>query len=326
MNNEIAKIAKKSLQNDPISHDDAFFLMQLKDDEAYDLYYWANKIRLHFFGSFIKACSIVSAKQGGCTEDCRFCSQSVYYNTDVEEFQLIEANRVLSASKYAKQAGSSSIGIVTSGYTVSQNGDFEKICNAIKAVSANSGIHPHGSFGVLTKDQAECLVNCGLKRINHNLETSERFFPNVCTTHTYADRVNTIHVAKQAGLEICSGAIFGIGEEIEDRIILAFTLKNLDVDVVPLNFLHPISGTPMEKLTPLAPVELLKIISVFRFILPDKDIKIAGGREKNLRSLQSWVFYAGANSLMIGNYLTTKGNQMNEDLQMIRDLGLEMTH
>ena len=171
---------------------------------------------------------------------------------------------------------------------------------------------------------AESLVKSGLKRINHNLETSESFFPNVCSTHAFADRVNTIRVAKESGLEICSGAIFGIGEGINDRINLAFTLKDLDVDVVPLNFLHPIPGTPFEDCTPLTPMEALKIISVFRFILPDKDIKVAGGREVNLRDLQSWMFYAGANSTMIGNYLTTKGRKVEEDLQMINDLKLEL--
>ena len=138
---------------------------------------------------------------------------------------------------------------------------------------------------------AGSLVKCGLKRLNHNLETSERFFPNICSTHTFSDRINTIRVAKEVGLEICSGAIFGIGEGIEDRIDLAFTLENLDVDVVPLNFLHPVSGTPLESSIPLPPMEALKIISVFRFVLPDKEIKVAGGREVNLRDLQSWMFY-----------------------------------
>mgnify|MGYP001591289294 FL=1 len=156
------------------------------------------------------------------------------------------------------------------------------------------------------------------------METSEAFFPKVCSTHSYHDRINTIRVANAAGLEICSGAIFGIGEGVEDRLDVAFTLKTLDVDVVPLNFLHPIAGTPLEDDVPLTPMESLKIISVFRFVLPNKEIKIAGGREKNLRDLQSWMFYAGANSMMIGNYLTTKGRKVEDDLQMIKDLALEL--
>ena len=324
MNGKIKKIADQSLQNQPISRDDALFLMQINGEEVYDLFYWANQIRLKYFGHHVKACSIVSAKQGRCTEDCSFCSQSSRYHTGIEEFPLIDTNRILDIAKCAEQAGSNSIGIVTSGYSISKSDDLDKICGAIKAVVTDSCIHPHGSFGVLTEEVAGSLVKCGLKRLNHNLETSERFFPNICSTHTFSDRINTIRVAKEVGLEICSGAIFGVGEGMEDRIDIAFTLKNLDVDVVPLNFLHPVSGTPLENSIPLSPMEALKIISVFRFVLPDKEIKIAGGREKNLRDLQSWMFYAGANSTMIGNYLTTKGRKVEDDLEMIKDLNLEL--
>ena len=324
MNDKIKKIADQSLQNQPISRDDALFLMRINGDEVYDLFYWANQIRLKYFGHAVKACSIVSAKQGRCTEDCSFCSQSSRYHTGIEEFPLIDTNRILDVAKCAEQTGSNSIGIVTSGYSINKSDDFEKICKTIKAVVTDACIHPHGSFGILTKKMTKSLVQCGLKRLNHNLETSERFFPNICSTHTFTDRLNTIRVAKEVGLEICSGAIFGIGEGIEDRIDLAFTLENLDVDVVPLNFLHPVSGTPLESSIPLPPMEALKIISVFRFVLPDKEIKVAGGREVNLRDLQSWMFYAGANSTMIGNYLTTKGRKVEDDLEMIKDLNLEL--
>ncbi|MBM4055571.1 MAG: biotin synthase BioB [Planctomycetes bacterium] len=324
MNNRIEKIAQQSLLNNEISYDDALCLSQAKNDEVYDLFYWANKIRLKYFGNSINACSIISAKQGKCTEDCNFCSQSSHYPTEIEEYNLIEENKMVNAAMCAENSGAHSLGIVTSGYTIGNAHEFDRVCNTIKTISRNSRIHPHGSFGVLTKEMATSLAKSGLKRINHNLETSERFFRNICTTHTYADRLNTIHVSKQAGLEICCGAIFGIGEETEDRIHLAFTLKKLDVDSVPLNFLHPISGTPLGNRAALTPMETLKIISLFRFILPDKEIKIAGGRGKNLRSLQSWIFYAGANSTMIGNYLTTNGNPAEEDLQMIKDLELEL--
>ena len=324
MNDKIKKIANQSLQNEAISHEDALYLMQIDGDEIYALFYWANRIRLRYFGHSVKVCSIVSAKQGRCTEDCRFCSQSTRYRTGIEEFPLIDTNKIVNVANCAEKAGSGSLGIVTSGYSINNPEDLDKICKSIKAIIENTHIQPHGSFGILTKEMAEALVKCGLKRLNHNLETSERFFPNICSTHTFADRVNTIRVAKESGLEICSGAIFGIGEGIDDRINLAFTLKDLAVDVVPLNFLHPIPGTPFDDCTPLTPMEALKIISVFRFILTDKDIKVAGGREVNLRDLQSWMFYAGANSTMIGNYLTTKGRNVEEDLQMIKDLKLEL--
>ncbi|MFN3531055.1 MAG: biotin synthase BioB [Candidatus Brocadia sp.] len=324
MNNKIKEIANQSLQNESISRDDALYLMQIGGDEIYDVLYWANQIRLRYFGHSVKACSIVSAKQGRCTEDCSFCSQSARYHTGIEEFPLIDTKKISDVARYAEQTGSSALGIVTSGYGMNNPRDLDKISAAIKEVIKNTHIHPHGSFGILTRETAESLVKCGLKRLNHNLETSERFFPNVCSTHTFSDRMNTIRIAKEVGLEICSGAIFGIGEEIEDRIDLAFTLKNLDVDVVPLNFLHPISGTPLENSVPLTPMEALKVVAVFRFVLPDKEIKIAGGRERTLRDLQSWMFYAGANSTMIGNYLTTTGRKIEEDFQMVKDLGLEL--
>lgn len=324
MNNKIKKIADQSLQNEEISREDALYLIQIDDDEVYDLLYWANQIRLKYFGHSIKACSIVSAKQGQCTEDCSFCSQSARYHTSIEAFPFIDTDKIIDAAQCAEQMGASTVGIVTSGYSINPSPDLDKICKAIKAITNTTHVQPHGSFGILTKEIAELLVKSGLKRFNHNLETSERFFPNICSTHTFADRLNTIQVAKEVGLEICSGAIFGVGETAEDRIDIAFTLKNLDVDVVPLNFLYSIPGTPLENRVPLLPMEALKIISLFRFILPNKEIKIAGGRERNLRDLQSWMFYAGANSTMIGNYLTTKGRNIEEDLQMIKDLRLEI--
>lgn len=324
INDTIKRIAELSLQNKPVSRDDALYLIKIDGDEVYDLFYWANRIRLKYFEHSITTCSIVSAKQGRCTEDCSFCSQSVRHHTSIDTFPLIDADKIRGVAQCAEQAGSSSLGIVTSGHSISNPDELAHICEAIKTIVKTTCIHPHGSFGALTKEASRSLAKSGLKRINHNLETSERFFPHVCSTHTFTDRVNTIHTAKEAGLEVCSGAIFGIGEEPEDRIDLLFTLKHLDVDVVPLNFLHPISGTPLGDNAYLTPMEALKIISVSRFILPNKEIKIAGGREKNLRDLQSWMFYAGANSAMIGNYLTTKGRRIEEDLQMIRDLRLEL--
>jgi len=170
---------------------------------------------------------------------------------------------------------------------------------------------------------AEKLVSSGVEMINHNLETSEGYYPNICTTHTYKDRVETIKIAKDAGLKICSGGIFGVGESIVDRLDLAFKLKELDVDAIPMNFLSPVKGTPLSAENSLEPMEILKIIAVYRFIFPDKEIKVAGGREENLRDVQSWMFYAGANSTMIGDYLTTRGKLPEDDLQMIKDLGLK---
>ncbi len=305
-----------------ISRDDALYLMETDGDDLYDLFYWANRIRLKYFGRSVKACAIVSARQGKCTEDCSFCSQSVRYRTNIDTFPFVDTGRIAEVARRAEQEGSGSLGIVISGYSISNSSELADICEGIETVAKNTSVHPHGSFGVLTREAAQSLVKSGLKRINHNLETSERFFPSICSTHTFRDRLNTIRIAKEAGLEVCSGAIFGMGEGTDDRVDLLFLLKQLEVDVVPLNFLQPVPGTPLENHVSLEPMEILKIISVSRFILPDKEIKIAGGREKNLRDLQSWMFYAGASSTMIGNYLTTKGRKVEEDLQMLKDLKL----
>jgi len=322
MNPRIKKIANRSIEASGISYDDAYFLMKIQGNEVYDLFYWANRIRYHFFKNVISYCSIISVKQGRCTEDCKFCSQSSRYQTDISSFPLIEKETILQARENGKKYNADCIGVVTSGYGLEGSRDFDKICDYICDISKEEGLPVHTSVGVITDEMAAKLADSGVKMINHNLETSERHYPNICTTHSYKDRVKTIKVAKQAGMAVCSGGIFGVGEGVEDRLDLAFELKSLDVDAIPLNFLNPVSGTPMSQEKPLDPMEILQIIAVFRFIFPDKELKVAGGREVNLRDLQSWMFYAGANSTMIGNYLTTRGKTPNEDLQMIKDLGL----
>jgi biotin synthase len=184
------------------------------------------------------------------------------------------------------------------------------------------GICHCATLGTLTEEQALDLKNAGVRRINHNLETSAEFYPQIVTTHTWQERVDTVRLAQRVGLETCCGCIFGMGESVEDRVSLAFSLKELNPNVVPLNFLFPIPGTPLEHAPRLRPMEILKIIAVMRLILPRQDLKVAGGREKNLRDLQSWIFYVGATSGLIGNYLATAGRPNEEDLQMIRDLEL----
>ncbi len=322
MNRKIEKIANRSIQKKNISYDEACYLMEISGNEIYDLLYWANHIRYDSFKNVISSCSIISAKQGSCSEDCKFCSQSTHYGTDISSFPLIKKEEISEAVENARKFKVNSIGVVTSGYSLAEDKDFNRICDYVHELSKEDGIPIHTSIGTVTNEMAEKLVSSGVEMINHNLETSEKYFPNVCTTHSYEERVETIKNAKKVGMGVCSGGIFGVGEGVEDRLDLAFALKALDVDAIPLNFLNPIENTPLSFEKPLDPMEILKIIAVFRFIFPDKEIKIAGGREANLRDLQSWMFYAGANSTMIGNYLTTKGKSAHEDLQMVKDLGL----
>lgn len=322
MNTKIQKIAESAMRGNEISPDDAYFLMTLEKSEIYDLFYWANRIRYHSFQNVISYCSIISVKQGQCTEDCTFCSQSSRYKTDISSFPLMDKEEFTKAVEGGKQLKADCIGAVTSGYGLEGTKDFDTMCGYLSEISKGEGAPIHTSVGVITGKMAEKLVDSGVEMVNHNLETSESFYPNICTTHSYKDRVETLKIAKRAGMAICSGGIFGVGESLEDRLDLAFALKAIDVDAIPLNFLNPASGTPLSLERSLAPMTILQTIAVFRFIFPDKELKVAGGREKNLRDLQSWIFYAGANSTMIGNYLTTKGKTAEDDFQMIKDLGL----
>jgi len=323
MNTKIEKIAKNVLQDNGISYDEARYLMEISGIEIYDLLYWANRIRYNSFNNVVSLCSIISARQGSCSEDCRFCSQSSRYKTEIPKFPLIEKEKVAEAVEKGKEFKSDYVGVVTSGYSLEGSGNFDKICDDAYELSKQDGPPVHTSIGMITNKMAEKLVSSGVEMINHNLETSEDYYPNICTTHSYGDRVETIKIAKNAGLKICSGGIFGVGESVVDRLDLAFKLKELDVDTIPMNFLSPVKGTPLSAENSLEPMEILKIIAVYRFILPDKGIKVAGGREENLRDVQSWMFYAGANSTMIGDYLTTRGKLPEDDLQMIKDLGLK---
>ncbi len=323
MNTKIEKIAKNVLQGKEISYDEAHYLIEISGVEIYDLLYWANSIRYNSFKNVVSLCSIISARQGSCSEDCRFCSQSSRYKTEISDFPLIEKEEIAEAVERGKEYKSNCVGVVTSGYSLEGSDNFDMICDDAYELSKQDGPPVHTSIGMITSKMAEKLVSSGVEMINHNLETSEGYYPNICTTHTFKDRVETIKIAKDAGLKICSGGIFGVGESVGDRLDLAFKLKELDVDAIPMNFLSPVKGTPLSSENSLEPMEILKIIAVFRFIFPDKEIKVAGGREENLRDVQSWMFYAGANSTMIGDYLTTRGKLPEDDLQMIKDLGLK---
>ncbi|MBC8553797.1 MAG: biotin synthase BioB [Candidatus Brocadiales bacterium] len=323
MNTKIKNIADNVLLENKISYDEAYFLMETSGIEIYDLLYWANRIRYNSFNNVVSLCSIVSARQGSCSEDCRFCSQSSRYKTEISNFPLIEKEKVAEAVEKGKEYKSDCVGVVTSGYSLEGSDNFDKICDDAYELSKQDGPPVHTSIGMITSKMAEKLASSGVEMINHNLETSENYYPNICTTHSYKDRVETLKAAKNAGLQVCSGGIFGVGESVEDRLDLAFKLKELDVDTIPMNFLSPVKGTPLSKKNSLEPMEILKIIAVYRFILPDKGIKVAGGREENLRDVQSWMFYAGANSTMIDDYLTTRGKLPEDDLQMLKDLGLK---
>jgi biotin synthase len=319
MTDHIAAIGARVLAGEPIDRAGAERLIQTEGDAIYDLFYWANKIRIRHIGPQVKFCSILAAKVGACSEDCSYCSQSAHFKTGVAPTRHDVAS-MATARDQAAANGASSFGIVNSGRGPTDR-ELDWMEPFFRETAEQGNIRPCATLGELSESQAQRLRDMGVLRVNHNLETSRRFFPNIISTHSYDDRVRTIRIAKQAGLSICSGGIFGMGESWADRLDVAFELRDLGADVVPINFLVAIQGTPLYgKVEPLSPMQALKIIAIYRFILPDRELKIAGGREKVLRDMQSWIFFAGGSSFLIGNYLTTFGRGAEDDHQMLRDL------
>jgi biotin synthase len=318
----IAPIAQAVLEGRMLGRDDALYLLQAPPQHRWELFYWANRIRLQCFGPGISLCAIASAHTAGCSQDCRFCAQSSHYPTRLEP-HTTSPEQLLAAARAAQKQGAHSFGIVSSGHHLDDS-ELEPLARVISNIAREENIECCVSLGCLSPDQAQRLYDLGVRKYNHNLETSRNFFPRVVTTHSYDDRINTVKAAQKAGMRLCCGGIIGLGESLADRVDLAFTLRELNVDTVPINFLNPIPGTPLENLAVLAPMTALQTIAMFRFVLPDKQIKIAGGREKCLRDLQSWMFYAGASATMIGNYLTTEGRSAADDFKMLADLELEL--
>lgn len=321
----IAQLGRRVMEGGDITREDARWLFGLQaSGDIFDLLSWANRIREHFKGNKIHLCSIVNIKAGGCSENCRFCAQSASYQTESPRYNLIESSPVQVAAEEARANGVTALGLVAAWRGLEEGPVLDTLCRQLAELKESGKARPDASLGLIKNPKvAERLRQAGLECYNHNLESSQRFFPRVCTTHTYEDRLETIRHLKAAGIKICSGGILGMGETRDDRCDLAFALKELGVHVVPLNFLNPIPGTPFGHLPPLAPLEILQAIACFRFVLPKQEIKVAGGRTVNLRDLQSLVFMAGASALMVGNYLTTLNQPIEKDLQMLRDLGLD---
>ena len=288
--------------------------------DIFKLFYLANFTRVKSRGNKVDLCSIVNAKFGACPEDCSFCAQSVHSRTDVKAYPLITEEKILEAAVSAKKFGAKRFCVVTSGRKVSGK-EIENICSFVSNIK-NLGLLPCATLGMLSLSELEMLKEAGLHRYHHNLETSEAFFKEICTTHTFREKIKVIEAAKSLSLSVCSGGIFGIGESWEDRIDMAFALKDLRVNSVPINFITPVYGTPLGDTELLNPMEALKIISIYRLILPESEIRICGGRPNTLRDLNSYIFMAGADGLLIGNYLTTSGRYPEDDLQMIKDMGL----
>jgi len=285
---------------------------------------WASGIRESFKGNKVHLCSSVNAKAGGRSENCSFCAQSAAYNIASPRYGFGDSEPVLEAAEDAQKNSVTAVGLVAAWKGLNEGPLLDEVCERIEELASSIKSRPDASLGIIKSQKiADRLKQAGLECYGHNLESSKRFFPHHCTSHTYEDRVETIGYLKKAGIKICSGGIIGMGETRQDRCELAFALREIGANVVPINILNPIKGTPFENVPPLAPLEILKTIACFRFILPRQEIMIAGGRTVNLRDLQSMVFMAGASALMVGNYLTTLNQSVEKDLQMLKDLGLD---
>ncbi len=323
MDSELKLIQEKSIEKRGIDLDSALKLYNIGKKRPFMLMAYASEIRDYFKGKEVSFCCIVNAKSGLCPENCKFCAQSAHHNTDAEVYPLISKEEMIEKARQAKMCGASYFGIVTSGTEVATEEEWKEIEYAAKEISS-MGVKPCGSLGMLSLERARKLKEAGLYRYHHNLETARSNFDNICTTHDYEEDIETVKNARKGGLSTCCGGIIGLGETMEQRIELAFTLKEIDVDSVPINILNPIQGTPFANVSSLSPVEVIITVALFRFILPDKDIKLCGGKEKNLRQLLPLGMIAGCDSLMTGNYLTTLGRDATLDKEMIKDLGFSL--
>lgn len=318
------RIREKAISGAGIEEKDALAVLNLPQEKLWRLLDVTEEVRRRFKGDGIRLCSIVNAKSGLCSEDCAFCSQSIRSKADIKKYPLLEEEEIMQAAREAKARGAREFSIVASGLAMRNRRELERVGGAIERISHEVGLETCVSLGALTGEEVSYLLGRGLRSVHHNLETSRRFFPSICTTHDYEVDVQAVRQAKASGAWVCCGGIFGLGETAADRVELAQTLRDLKVDSIPLNFLNPIEGTPVGGRRELTPFECLKIVAMMRLTHPAREIIICGGREVNLRDLQCLIFAAGATGTMVGNYLTTAGRPAGDDVRMVEDLGLAL--
>jgi biotin synthase len=294
-------------------------ILSIPDHEAFNLFPGADMIRDFYFGREVHLCTICNGKSGRCSEDCKFCSQSAFSRTDAPVYPLMDKQGLKKVGLYACETPINRYSIVTTGKGLPGR-EVKWVAEAMAEIDPGK-IGKCASLGILERHDLRLLLDAGVARYHHNLEAAKSYFHQICTTHGYEERLNTILLAKELGLQICSGAVFGMGETNTHVLELAVALRDLDVDSIPINFLIPIKGTPFESLNNLTPLRCLKIIAFFRYFLPAKEIIICGGREYNLGELHPMVFHAGASGIMTGNYLTTEGRPPEKDIDMIDKLG-----
>jgi biotin synthase len=315
-------LADAAIAGSPIARADARAVLESSDDELLALVDAAFRVRRTFHGRKVRLHVLQNARSGACPEDCSFCSQSSKYETNIDEYKLQSVDEIVEGARRAKRAQAWKYCIVTATRGPSRM-DLDTVCEAVRRIKAEIDITVCASLGLLTVDKAARLKEAGVDRFNHNLETSERFFPEVVGTHRFADRVDTVKIAKAAGMEACTGGIVGMGESLDDVLDLAYALAEVGADSVPVNFLDPRPGTPFAKLERMSPAQCMRTLCLFRFIHPRADLRVAGGREVNLRWMHPLALYV-VNSIFTSGYLTTPGATPSADHQMIKDLGFEV--
>lgn len=307
-------------RGEPVSEETALAILRSGPEVLPALLCAADAARRRCFGNRVQLCAILNARSGACPEDCTFCAQSSHHRAKADVFPLLAEDRIASAYEEASRLPIRHFGVVTSGEAVDDEG-VERVCRAIRA-RPGRGVSWCASLGTVSPENLRALKAAGLRRFHHNLETALSFFSNICTTHGYAERLATVRAVKAAGLEVCSGGILGMGESLEQRVEFAAILLRESVDSIPLNFLIPILGTPLATRPPMAPLDILRAIAMFRLVNPRAEIRVCAGRV-HLRDLQSMIFLGGANAMMIGPLLTVPGRRVEDDLRMLRDLGVD---
>lgn len=315
-------MANKVLEGNGLTQDEALAILTSSDDELLDVVAAAYQIRHRYFRRYVRLQYLMNAKSGLCPEDCHYCSQSRISTAEIPKYPQKSSDEILDGAERAYSLGATTYCIVASGRGPTER-ELDRLVDSIEQVKDKYAMRICACLGVLKPDQAQKLKNAGVERYNHNVNSSEEFSPNFVTTHRYEDRVDTINLVKDTGISPCSGVIFGMGETFHDRIDAAFALKKLDVDSIPVNFLIPIEGTPFEGRDLMSPQECIRSLAMMRFVNPAKEIRIAGGREVQLRSLQPLGLYV-ANSIFVADYLTTPGQPPDADHAMIRDMGFEV--
>ena len=320
----LLQVRSNVLAGKELSFEDALRLTETPELLVPYLAAIANEVRKKYAGNEIESCALSNIKSGNCSEDCKFCAQSGHYKTDSPVYPQIGVEEIVRQAKAAEAMGATEFCMVSSGWGATNEKEFETVLEAVRRISAETSLFVDCSLGFLTADQMSRLKEAGLFRNNHNLEASKGYFDKICSTHTYQERMNHVELVRHYGIHPCSGGILGMGETAKDRMDLAFDLKKIGAECVPINILNPRAGTPLGHVTPIGPMEIIKTIAIFRLILPTSTIKIAGGREVNLRDLQAMAMQAGANGLILGNYLTTMGRSPERDIEMLKDLGFQV--